>query len=1529
MDICMSRFVHAFSKRSARVAHSFAIILLLLSLVLLSVAASARILLARMAPRLRPMLQHTLHDSLGRAVEVGSIRLHGIDTLVIANTRIANGATFAGGTALTIPKTLARVNLLSLLFHHANPAGAIDTITLTDPSLTVRRTAAGAWNFQDVIDRLRRHPATTSAQPDVRVVGGDVSYRDARGFGATPRAVNQHMVRVRGRLLASRGGYVFRVSGEDARRQTGRIELAGIYAPEQGSTRLQVNAARVQVRTLSDYLPKNLPITFQDGTAALRLSALVTNLPTAAQAGRIPSTALTAEVDMSGVGLRLRELNTPIVATSGRLRLVHDAKLFPNGSRLELINVQARAGDVPLRLYGALRDLNLLDLAHANPYFDVHTLLATDDGAAITRLFPQDAAVRNLLLHGPVTVDGRITGRHTDLHIDGRLQGARVAMHGVNASGIQADFHLRPGITSAPSVQLHARLDHASWNDSRMRQVTVNMSTATPWRHLDDSLQLAGTVTAAAVDTPWVATSNLQADIVTSQREITLTDLRATLFGGHTVAAVTLPLDGHPVQVAATLQNADLAAITGALHVPGVTGRVSGDVTLSAGHELMLTARLTGADARYHGYTAHTLTANLDAMRTGDLLTVRIARARVRSSAGDFTLTDGLYQRETAAPHIASFSAAVHGEAIPLKQFSEKQFTGIATLDGQLTGSPFAPTLHAQVAARDGSLLGHGFATARGEMTLRAGDLRFRNLVFDRAGMHIEIPGGPEGFDPRQGMAGLDAVLTLNGAPLDDVLGLFNQHSPWPVSGGTDGTITLHVTDHGVTATGEGIIPGAVVRLPLHGGDYPLHLDRIALQFDYVDRVLQVRNLRLQRGNSVIVASGTAGCPDGSPLRADLTFHDDGLRLEDMPTDLVRLPLDLTGAAMVSGDLHGVLNGSGDTPLALTAAVRVPELRADDLPLGAGKADIAYSYRPGDARLDVRAASLVNAAFTATAGGGYRIDNGTLDDVRVSLDHLDLAALPKVIDVDFPIALRGTGHAVLTASGSVKTPTLHGEMTLNHAGYGTVVLPNLRAAVDGLPVKGRYQVRLTEAAATTADGRTLARVAGSLYDRGKMNLAFSADGLTTDTLAPWIGSHAVAGTADLHGTLAGSWHNPVLETDIAMAQPAYAGHQLERIAGHLTVTRNAAVLRDATLTLLPGAAPVSVAARVPLVWNGMTPDVARTQPFSLQVTIPRQNLAALRALAPALTAVDGTMEASIQVDGTPAQPRISQGRLLLAGTTGLPVKADAYADRLRDMHVDLRFTGDRAGMTLTIDRLSATLDRARHARGFQPGWVTAAGTVRIPAAALLDPQAWTWDVYANLIRIPLSAQTFLVPNASAYLHLGSADGAPTLTGVTLVSGISLKQPKLDASALAQWGPFPLNPRLSLVVQVGQYVRLIKGIIHLPLQPTPLDPPVMPTLTAGAPSLDIDRDLPAYDYSAAMLHPETASEMTGTWGTVTGTLDNPKLYARFEVEKKRLRFPMSLFGAVRHAKGHVTYTRADGPKLVMGIPDFPMQAAAKP
>ncbi len=1515
---------------SSRVAQIVTLIGLLLVLVLLGVLWYANTELARVQQRLHPQIVRALRETLGRDVRIGAVQVRGLDQIVLTNAVIARGSTFAGGTVLTAPRATAHVNLFSFLFRHRNdPVAAIRQITLTRPRAEVSRAHDGRWDFQDIVDRLTKRPAGAGnlraqlvidqGQVAVQDVAGSIERRNLVGVNARVSAGSQHK-------------YAFYVAAADARQLTNEVHVAGVYSPNAGVARLNVHADRIAVQEITRFLPANLPITFADGTAALRIVALFKSLP-APQRATLSATELTAEIDLAGVGLRLREMNTPIMATAGRLRLVHNAARYPRGSRLELLGVHARANQVPLELSGIVSDLNLFDLRHSHPRLQLALATSVADGAQLLRLFPHAEWLRSLQLVGRTRLTARVDGPLADPRIDGTIRGDTLALRELHTDDVRADFTVRPYAAQSPTVQVTAHARRAALGETVYDDVQLTFASLTPWRRFWQAPTATGTASAARIRLPGVTVEHVTASVGITRDAISFRNLRAGVFGGEVRGAVHVPLhtvdaQTHPALSAdGAYRDVDLRALGEALNIHALSGRGQGslDVGLDEHGNLRVTATVNAARVAYRQYAAETLQARLRIDSGAEGTAVSIASASARTRYGLFTVQDGRYMQ-------GILHLPLHGEQLALRQFGYQDLRGTGTLDGVLSGKPAAPRLSAQVTAVDGALLGRTYATAQGALEWQGSTLLLRDVAFARPGMTLRIDDRGAGFDPRRGMRGTHATLLLHGATVHEVLALFGTKSPWDIAGAAEGTISLDFNENGLSLAGNAVIPAAVVRVPAGEADYPLRLDSLGMTFDLADRTLQVRDLALIRKDAVIHAHGMATATDDG-VRAELAFSGNHAPLEDLPLDLLGIPIELAGAVDINGTLRGPLSGNGTEPLAVAVSASAPRLIALGLPVGAGTVALEYRVQAGNRELVIRHGELTHPALHAVTDGRYRLSAGTMDGVTVKLDRLNLGALASLLAqegdgprVALPPGLAGHGEAEIIAAGRMAQPTVTLSFGLRQLALGQTTLPNLRARLTAAANDGRYRVHIDDAVAEDAAGTRLAGIRGDLDPRNGPDLQISVQRLTARTLTPWFGTLPVDGALDLAATLRGPWAQPVLDGDVQITRPMLAGQTLSRLRGHLRVSADRVTISDGLVWFAADAPPAQVSGSVPLAWHGWHARIPRDRSLAFALDLPQQDLAAVRPLLPFRADLTGVVEGGLTVGGTLAAPRLSRGWVALEGAGGLPVGNSTLPNRLEELKLRAAISGDLARSQLKLTAFSARLDRlvnGKRPRGFQPGWLSATGTVGIPTRELAQPQRWQWDLVADLNRLPLDPALFLVPRASGYLHLVSARHAPRLEGVLLVENARLKEPKMRGGA-ARWPSFLINPTLSLVIQVGTQVKMSKGMFSVPLRPTPL-----PKLTVAEGPTTPVADGAAYRYHSEMLHPGTNEETTGTWGVVTGLLNDPRLYARFEVDKGRLSFPLNLIGSVRRAKGRVTYSLADGPRIVMGLPDFPSQSAKTP
>ncbi|HEY3416982.1 MAG TPA: hypothetical protein VGM23_08880, partial [Armatimonadota bacterium] len=791
-------------------------------------------------------------------------------------------------------------------------------------------------------------------------------------------------------------------------------------------------------------------------------------------------------------------------------------------------------------------------------------------------------------------------------------------------------------------------------------------------------------------------------------------------------------------------------------------------------------------------------------------------------------------------------------------------------------------------------------------------------------------------------VTGLAATAHLHGAPVEDVLSLIELKNPWPITGAAEGDIHLTLATGDTTASGTVSIPDAVVYITTSNGVYPLALDRISGTFDYAQGMVRIHQAQIDRQGTQVLVDGSVGHnASGDPVRADLNFRSGQQAfLQDLPLDLFGVPVDLHGPVTLQGALTGVLAGDGPEPPAVSVRAASPQLAVEGLPAGTSNIALTYQFGQDQRELTIASGQVENAAFRATSHGVYHLSQGTTDNVAFDVEHIDLTALHNLAisaptDGRFsPIVGAIAALPELAGSGEVHIAgTQHDtvlEATLAFAKlalHGTP-LPDIHGKLS-LPTSGNNRgIRIDELVASGGDGQGTARLSGSVGRASGLDLALSMQGITAKVLSPWIGHLPFDGNTSLAATVRGPWDAPVLDADLSVAQPTLYAHTLDKLAGHLHLGRDGLQFTDGRLWLTPGSDPATVAGQMPITWTDGFPQLQDNGALSLAVHLPQQSLDAVRSLLPDGSALQGTVEAGLQVGGTLAHPYLSHGNIALAGSAALPFTDGKLPNQVHDLNLRATLTGNGKQSQLTIAQGTATLDRlvdGKRPKAFQPGWVSTSGSVTIPAADLRDPNRWQWDVYAQITRLPLAPPLSLVPQVSGYLHLGEDSGQPLLTGVMLVDHTKVYIPTLLGSTKMSWGPFAFNPHFSIVLQVGEQVKLAKSIIRLPLRPTPL--PVPPVSTATQPGA-IQQNLPAFNDSAAMLSPDTSGEASGTWGVLTGSLNDPRLYMRFEVAKEKLTFPLSLIGSVRHARGHVTFSFTDGVHLAMGIPDFPEAQAAQ-
>src|SRR6185437_15985613 len=146
------------------------------------------------ANRFRPTLEADLGGLLGRKVEIGNIRLAIFSGgVTVDNVSIADDPAFSKAPFLTAKQLTAGVSLLPLIF---SKKLEVRSFTISQPQVSLIRSASGTWNFSNLGRSAPAPRATASASPasgggsssvpDVTVQkfaisGGKVTVRNANG----------------------------------------------------------------------------------------------------------------------------------------------------------------------------------------------------------------------------------------------------------------------------------------------------------------------------------------------------------------------------------------------------------------------------------------------------------------------------------------------------------------------------------------------------------------------------------------------------------------------------------------------------------------------------------------------------------------------------------------------------------------------------------------------------------------------------------------------------------------------------------------------------------------------------------------------------------------------------------------------------------------------------------------------------------------------------------------------------------------------------------------------------------------------------------------------------------------------------------------------------------------------------------------------------------------------------------------------------------------------------------------------------
>ncbi len=363
--------------------------------------------------------------------------------------------------------------------------------------------------------------------------------------------------------------------------------------------------------------------------------------------------------------------------------------------------------------------------------------------------------------------------------------------------------------------------------------------------------------------------------------------------------------------------------------------------------------------------------------------------------------------------------------------------------------------------------------------------------------------------------------------------------------------------------------------------------------------------------------------------RLNLTVTGEDIKIADIAQRL-EISLKAEGGATVKAAVGGTLK----VPAAF-ANVRVTDGRLGDAPLNLSL----------DVRLEEHILS-VREGYIRTGDGGFDIHRGTVDtrpngkvDIAFSGKDIPLqwvfgaARMDRKVYGTFDI-LEGTlGGTLEKPTGAarlvVKNPILEGEQLGDMS--GRLTLANRVVRIENFQAKRE---------------RATATINGTIDLDRNVDLTMVAKDVPVSWLKPFIpDSPQLEGTAQVTLTAHGATDSPDVSGAVDVEGLRIGTFRFNRLRIEpFTITRNAIIIQQGAFRLTHRAENggehfVTVSGSIPISWHPWSLD--REAPLHLQAEFKEGDLGLLAAFHPAVRSASGFLHASLTVDGTLKEPRVT------------------------------------------------------------------------------------------------------------------------------------------------------------------------------------------------------------------------------------------------------------------------------------------------
>ena len=380
-----------------------------------------------------PIISQELARRFGREVRVGRSTVKPFGVLVLEDVSISEGPTFASaGPMVTAPRIEVRYDFRGILFG-GRGAGAVSTVEVREPRLSLLRRKDGTFNIADLLKR-RVKTAGPAFVGKVHIVGGSVVFRDMLS-GMKPLATVIRLHDVNGHLDAAAAPlYVFRGSVRGQNGVLGSADAVGSYDVDTKTVRVDVVASHAGVAFLSRYIGIQRVIAIHEGTADAYVGATVRSV---AKHSRL---ALVGYARVSGITARLPWLRSPVTRGAGRIMFTNDRVVM---------DINATAANSPLHVTGAVTGF-------AHPRLGLSISSPSADYAALVRSVTFLSPLKQLHPSGRGRVDARVFGAAANPAVSANVNVPRASLQGYAARDAVVSLTYAQGLVDIQSAVFSA-----------------------------------------------------------------------------------------------------------------------------------------------------------------------------------------------------------------------------------------------------------------------------------------------------------------------------------------------------------------------------------------------------------------------------------------------------------------------------------------------------------------------------------------------------------------------------------------------------------------------------------------------------------------------------------------------------------------------------------------------------------------------------------------------------------------------------------------------------------------------------------------------------------------------------------------------------------------------------------------------------------------------------------------------------------------------------------------------------------------